>query len=112
MLEFYCEESLLLALFRSLFDLDAYGDEDYGCDGSDHRGGVAAAAAAAAAGSPCASTAAGGRQQSHMSRRDEKPEGGKLEMSYLNFRKAHPNYEGNAAGNSMFNRISTFKDAQ
>lgn len=66
----------------SLFDFEKYGDEKYGAPIS-------------------------GRV--HESQR---PSGGKLEQSYLNFRLANPEWEGDRVGKAMEDRLNYFKAAK
>lgn len=77
----------------SLFEFEVYGDEQYG---SAQPGDAGASALGETTQSTC--------------RAAEKPSGGKLEKSFLNFKQAHPNYEASAGGLSMFNRLNAFKE--
>ena len=89
----------------SLFEFEVYGDEKFG---SDHCGQLSP--------TPQQQQQSGhgsGISQLNQSRfRSEKPTGGKLEKSFVSFRQAHPNYEGNAAGMSMLKRLDAYKDMQ
>ncbi len=94
----------------SLFEFEVYGDEKFG---SDQCGQLSPSPQQQQQQQQQQSGHGGGISQLNQSRfRSEKPTGGKLEKSFVSFRQAHPNYEGNAAGMSMLKRLDAYKDMQ
>lgn len=72
----------LLLLLYSLFEFEKYGDENFGAE------------------------------KSGFVEQAQRPKDGKLEKSYLNFQKVHPNFDGGAAAKTLYGRLNTFKDVQ
>lgn len=69
-----------LLLLCSLFEFEQYGDENFGTE------------------------------KSGMLPPSERANDGKMEKSFMNFKKHHPNFEGGAAAQNMVNRIHAYKD--
>ncbi len=67
-------------LLCSLFEFEQYGDENFGTE----KSGVLPPS--------------------------ERANDGKMEKSFMNFKKHHPNFEGGAAAQNMVNRIHAYKD--
>lgn len=67
---------------HSLFEFDKYGDENFGAEKS---GFVEPA---------------------------QRPNDGKMEKSFLNFQKVHPNFDGGAAAKTLYGRLNAFKDVK
>jgi len=64
----------------SLFDFDQYGDEDFGAE------------------------------KSGFINQTQRPNDGKLEKSFMNFKQHHPNYDGSRAAQMLTSRLQSFKD--
>lgn len=72
----------ILASLFSLFDFERYGDEDYGAE------------------------------KSGFVEHAQRPAGGKLEKSFMNFQQQHPNYDGGKAAKGMCSRLQAFKSTR
>ena len=63
-----------------MFDFDQYGDEDFGAE------------------------------KSGFINKAQRPNDGKLEKSFMNFKQHHPNYDGSRAAQMLTSRLQSFKD--